>query len=67
MMLDHRNEGIRVSSILPGSVATDFGKGGGEDWKIAPEDIAEIVLSLLRMPERTTVSAVEVRPSKPKK
>jgi 3-oxoacyl-[acyl-carrier protein] reductase len=67
MMLDHRNEGIRVSSILPGSVATDFGKGGGEDWKIAPEDIAEIVISLLRMPERTTVSAVEVRPSKPKK
>jgi 3-oxoacyl-[acyl-carrier protein] reductase len=67
MMLDHRNEGVRVSSILPGSVATGFGKGGGEDWKIAPEDIAEIVLSLLRMPERTLVSAVEVRPSRPKK
>jgi NAD(P)-dependent dehydrogenase (short-subunit alcohol dehydrogenase family) len=67
MMLDHRHEGIRVSSILPGSVATDFGSGGGEDWKIHPEDIAEIVLSLLRMPERTLVSAVEVRPSRPKK
>jgi 3-oxoacyl-[acyl-carrier protein] reductase len=67
MMFDHRNEGIRVSSVLPGSVATNFGKGGGEDWKIAPEDIAEIVLSLLRMPERTTISSVEVRPSKPKK
>jgi 3-oxoacyl-[acyl-carrier protein] reductase len=67
MMLDHRNEGLRVTSILPGSVATNFGKGGGEDWKIAPEDIADIVLSLLRMPERTTVSAVEVRPSRPKK
>jgi NAD(P)-dependent dehydrogenase (short-subunit alcohol dehydrogenase family) len=67
MMLDHRNEGVRVTTILPGSVATNFGKGGGEDWKIAPEDIAEIVLSVLRMPERTTVSAVEIRPSKPKK
>ena len=67
MMLDHRNEGVRVSCILPGSVATGFGKGGGEDWKIAPEDIAEIVLSLLRMPDRTLVSAVEVRPSRPKK
>jgi 3-oxoacyl-[acyl-carrier protein] reductase len=67
MMLDHRNEGIRVSTILPGSVATGFGSGGGEDWKIHPEDIAEIVLSLLRMPERTLVSAVEVRPSRPKK
>jgi 3-oxoacyl-[acyl-carrier protein] reductase len=67
MMLDHRNEGVRVSCIMPGSVATGFGKGGGEDWKIAPEDIAEIVLSLLRMPERTLVSAVEVRPSRPRK
>jgi NAD(P)-dependent dehydrogenase (short-subunit alcohol dehydrogenase family) len=67
MMLDHRNDGVRVSCILPGSVATGFGKGGGEDWKIAPEDIAEVVLSLLKMPERTLVSAVEVRPSRPKK
>jgi 3-oxoacyl-[acyl-carrier protein] reductase len=67
MMLDHRNDGIRVSTILPGSVATDFSSGGGEDWKIHPQDIAEIVLSLLRMPERTLVSAVEVRPSRPKK
>jgi NAD(P)-dependent dehydrogenase (short-subunit alcohol dehydrogenase family) len=67
MMLDHRYDNIRVSYIMPGSVATDFGSGGGEDWKIAPEDIAEIVMNLLRMPERTLVSRVEVRPSKPKK
>lgn len=67
MMLDHRYDNIRVSYIMPGSVATDFGSGGGGDWKIAPEDIAEIVMSLLRMPERTLVSRVEVRPSKPKK
>ena len=67
MMLDHRNDGIRVSTVMPGSVATDFGKSGPADWKIAPEDIAEIVISLLAMPERTTVSAVEVRPSRPKK
>lgn len=67
MMLDHRNEGLRVTTIMPGSVATNFGKTGPAPWKIAPEDIAEIVLSLLRMPERTTVSAIEVRPSKPNK
>jgi 3-oxoacyl-[acyl-carrier protein] reductase len=67
MMLDHRYDNIRVSYIMPGSVATEFGSGGGEDWKIAPEDIAEIVMSLLHMPERTLVSRVEVRPSKPKK
>lgn len=67
LMLDHRHDNVRVSYVMPGSVATDFGSGGGADWKIAPEDIAEIVVSLLRLPERTLVSRVEVRPSKPKK
>lgn len=74
MMLDHRSEGIRVSSIMPGSVATRFGNSGdfgnsgsdaGAEWKIAPEDIAEVVLTLLRMPARTTISRVEIRPSRP--
>ncbi len=66
MMLDHRHDGVRVSNILPGSVSTEFNSGGA-DWKIAPEDIAEIVMAILRMPERTLVSSVEVRPSKPRK
>jgi NADP-dependent 3-hydroxy acid dehydrogenase YdfG len=68
VMLDHRNDNVRVTTIMPGSVRTEFSPGGshtGEIWKIAPEDIAEIVLSLLRLPERTLVSRVEVRPSKP--
>lgn len=67
MMLDHRHDNVRVSCILPGSVATEFGAGGGGDWKIAPEDIAELVIMLLRMPARTLVSRLEVRPSRPKK
>jgi len=70
MMLDHRYENIRVSTILPGSVDTDFSPraaGKSEDWKIAPEDVAEIVLSILRMPARTLISHVEVRPSRPRK
>ena len=68
MMLDHRAEGVRVSSIMPGSVATEFVGGSsqaGADWKIAPEDIAEVVVTLLRMPARTTISRVEIRPSQP--
>jgi NAD(P)-dependent dehydrogenase (short-subunit alcohol dehydrogenase family) len=67
MMLDHRHDNVRVSNILPGSVSTEFNSGAGADWKIAPEDIAEIVMAILRMPERTLVSSVEVRPSKPRK
>jgi NAD(P)-dependent dehydrogenase (short-subunit alcohol dehydrogenase family) len=70
MMLDHRNDNVRVSYVMPGSVDTEFsGKEGQEksDWKIAPRDIAEIVLHILRMSARTLISRVEVRPSRPKK
>ncbi|MCW5981754.1 MAG: SDR family oxidoreductase [Bryobacteraceae bacterium] len=68
MMMDHRYDNIRVSYVMPGSVETEFSPGVPRaDWKIAPEDIAEIVLSILRMPERTLISRVEVRPSKPQK
>ena len=69
MMLDHRYDNVRVSYIMPGSVDTGFGSGGGAgaDWKIAPADVAEVVVNLLRMPQRTLVSRVEMRPLKPKK
>jgi 3-oxoacyl-[acyl-carrier protein] reductase len=73
MMLDHRYDNVRVSHIMPGSVDTEFsgrelsGESESADWKIAPADIGEIVLMLLRMPERTLVSRVEVRPAKPRK
>jgi 3-oxoacyl-[acyl-carrier protein] reductase len=70
MMLDHRNDNVRVSYIMPGSVDTAFAGHDAKqksDWKIAPEDIAEIVLGILRMPGRTLISRVEVRPSRPQK
>jgi NAD(P)-dependent dehydrogenase (short-subunit alcohol dehydrogenase family) len=68
IMQDLRYQNIRVSYVMPGSVDTDFSpRSGRADWKIAPEDVAEVVLGLLRMPERTLVSRVEMRPSKPKK
>lgn len=67
MMLDLRYDNIRVSSVMPGSVSTEFASGGTADWKIAPEDVAEVVMAVLKMPARTLVSAVEMRPSKPPK
>jgi NAD(P)-dependent dehydrogenase (short-subunit alcohol dehydrogenase family) len=68
MMLDHRYQDVRVSYIMPGSVDTDFGaRAGAAAWKIQPEDIAEVVAMLLRMPARTLISRVEIRPSKPQK
>jgi len=68
VMLDLRKHGIKVSTIMPGSVATHFSgsaPGPDEAWKIQPEDLAEMVLYLLRTPQRTLPSKVEVRPSRP--
>lgn len=70
MMLDKRYDNVRVSCVMPGSVATEFaghGTDSGSDWKIHSEDVAEIVRMLIQMPERTVISRVEVRPSKPKR
>lgn len=69
-MLDHRFDNVRVCSIMPGSVDTEFSSrpaGADNSWKIAPEDVAEAVAMVLRMPSRTTVSRVEIRPSRPGK
>jgi 3-oxoacyl-[acyl-carrier protein] reductase len=67
LMQEVRHDGIRVSYIMPGSVATDFDGSStpSGSWMIQPEDIAEIVIDLLRFPTRTLPSRVEVRPSKP--
>jgi NAD(P)-dependent dehydrogenase (short-subunit alcohol dehydrogenase family) len=69
LMQEVRYDGIRVSYVMPGSVATAFSgdERRGAEWKIAPEDVAEIVTSLLRHDPRTLPSRVELRPSKPKK
>ncbi|MFN0100705.1 MAG: SDR family oxidoreductase [Bryobacteraceae bacterium] len=70
MMLDHRHDGIRVTTIMPGSVDTEFSPrspGKASEWKIAPQDVAAMVVAVLSMPERTLVSRVEIRPSRPPK
>ena len=68
MMLDVRKDGIKVSTIMPGSVATEFDNhevSEKDAWKIQPEDIGQIVVDLIKMPARTLPSKVEVRPSMP--
>ncbi|MGA2119429.1 MAG: SDR family oxidoreductase [Bryobacteraceae bacterium] len=71
MLLDHRHDNVRVCSIAPGSVATEFGgpshRQGDVSWMIAPEDVAEVVALVLSMPARTMVSYLEMRPARPKK
>jgi NADP-dependent 3-hydroxy acid dehydrogenase YdfG len=69
-MLDLRKYDIKVSTIMPGSVATHFNNNEPSEkdaWKIQPEDIGELVLDLLKMHPRTLPSKIEVRPSRPDK
>jgi 3-oxoacyl-[acyl-carrier protein] reductase len=68
LMQEVRYDGIRVSYVMPGSVATGFGGGDpskGDDWKIAPEEVAAVVVNLLQHDPRSLPSRVELRPSKP--
>jgi 3-oxoacyl-[acyl-carrier protein] reductase len=68
LMQETRHDDIRVSYVMPGSVATGFADGDpakGVDWKIAPEEVADVVINLLRHNPRSLPSRVELRPSKP--
>lgn len=68
VMLDLRKYGIKVSTIMPGSVSTHFNGNEPDEndaWKIQIEDIGELVVDLLKMNPRTLPSKIEVRPSMP--
>ncbi|CAG5068318.1 Putative ketoacyl reductase [Dyadobacter sp. CECT 9623] len=70
MMLDVRKAGIRVTTIMPGSVASEFNNHQPSEkdaWKIQPEDIGQIISDLIKLPARTLPSKIEVRPSMPSK
>ena len=70
LMQEVRYDNIRVSYVMPGSVATGFSSGDetkGADWKLSPADVADVVLNLLRHDPRSLPSRVELRPSKPRK
>ena len=69
-MLDLRHDGIRMATVLPGSVATQFGhptSNRESAWMLQPEDIAEAVADLVRFPDRAIPSRIDLRPSKPPK
>jgi NAD(P)-dependent dehydrogenase (short-subunit alcohol dehydrogenase family) len=67
LMQEVRYDGIRVSYLMPGSVATEFGRGSEAKagWALQPADVAAIVIDLLRSPPHALYSRVEMRPSRP--
>jgi 3-oxoacyl-[acyl-carrier protein] reductase len=70
LMQELRFDNIRVTSILPGSVATGFSgrePGTGADWKLLPEDVAQALIDILKHEARSLPSRIEIRPARPKK
>lgn len=70
LMMEVRKDGVRVVAICPGSVATGFGAGRtvpkiSSAGVLAPEDVAEVVLGALNLPERALTSEIDLRPANP--
>jgi 3-oxoacyl-[acyl-carrier protein] reductase len=70
VMQEVRHDGIRVTVVMPGSVATEFSGhtvSAADSWKLAPDDVAQCVMDLIRHPGRSLPSKVEMRPARPLK
>jgi NAD(P)-dependent dehydrogenase (short-subunit alcohol dehydrogenase family) len=67
LMQEVRHDNIRVAYVMPGSVRTEFSGRtlGNDEWKLAPDDVAEVVVDLVRHPSRSLPSRVEIRPARP--
>ncbi len=70
LMLEERKHGLRVLTICPGSVDTEFGSGRATPRPpqrdiILPEDIVEAMLCALKLPQRSMISEIDIRPSNP--
>ena len=71
LMLEVRQYNIKVATICPGSVDTHFGSGGHDPRSkgeiLQPEDVAEAVISVIKLPLRALISEIDLRPTNPKK
>lgn len=69
LMLEVRSYGVKVSVVMPGSVATDMIVGDSTDqsWMLKPDDVAEVVAHILSSPVHALTYQVEVRASNPRK
>lgn len=69
LMFEVRRHNIRVITVCPGSVATDFSgpthASTKSDRALRPEDVADAVVATLMLPERAMVSELDIRPTNP--
>jgi 3-oxoacyl-[acyl-carrier protein] reductase len=68
LMLEVRDYGVKVSVVMPGSVATELTPGGSAvEWALRPGDVAETVAHVVSMPAHALTFMVEVRAAQPRK
>jgi NAD(P)-dependent dehydrogenase (short-subunit alcohol dehydrogenase family) len=70
LMLEVRQGGVKVTTLAPGSVDTDFsGSASPADtsWMLSPEDLARTVVDLLKTRDAAHLSRIEMRPARPRK
>lgn len=69
LMKEVREDGVKVTSVCPGSVATNFANIAGSKGSanpMQPEDVASTVIHVLETPNNYLISEVVMRPLRPK-
>ena len=67
LMLEVRDQGVKVSVVNPGSVATHFSERSDPSWMLSGDDVAEAVVHVVATPPSVLVHRVEVRALSPKR
>ena len=66
LLLEVRDRGVKVSVVMPGSVATDMaGSESDLTWMLRPADVAEAVAQVIATPPAVLVHRLEIRALKP--
>ena len=70
LMLEVRSDNVRVITICPGSVDTPLIHSQSAfavtaDRILQPQDVADVVLAALALPDRAMVSELDIRPTNP--
>ncbi len=69
LMLEVREYNIRVAIVCPGSVNTHFSgltNRTNSNKILQPEDVAETIINILKLPVSALISEVDLRPTNPK-
>jgi NADP-dependent 3-hydroxy acid dehydrogenase YdfG len=72
LFLEVRSENIRVVTIFPGTVETAFFDTLGQPTSVRTatalqaQDIADAVVTAIALPQRATISELDIRPTNPK-